>query len=394
MKMGTTRLPWRYDIVLDPTRIAGFPPDLPTLRLLRGTRRAIMGATASREMGRATSPRGYRALSRARKNPVLALARGEEEGAEPLDKHQERGMKIVAEIASLHQRVERTIDRLRAKLDEANELVNDSNRFGSLDYWRLVAFSDGMIKIRLIIEQNFCFIETFGILATSRYMLELLIWFRLLTADPTYSFTYVKQLITDKRDHAKEHLSKVKKEIELFKQLEKQESAESEAVVRGKSVSVRSNSESLPRSARMIADEIDRLARRQFCLYSKDAKTRGFGYQAYLMETQVLPQLEQEVEQLQTFKTAAISQMPKSAEGHKPWRWKEQAAAAGMSDQFEFVYAYTSRLLHATPTSMTTNKKNLEHDEVATFLDFLYVSILDAIEMSERLAGLTDPSAN
>jgi hypothetical protein len=112
--------------------VAGFPPDLPTLRLLRGTRRAIMGATASREMGRATSPRGYRALSRARKNPVLALARGEEEGAEPLDKHQERGMKIVAEIASLHQRVERTIDRLRAKLDEANELVNDSKVSGQL----------------------------------------------------------------------------------------------------------------------------------------------------------------------------------------------------------------------------------------------------------------------
>jgi hypothetical protein len=311
-----------------------------------------------------------------------------------LDKHQERGKKIVAEIASLHQRVARTVDRLRAKLNEANELVNDSNRFGSLDYWRLVAFSDGMIKIRLIIEQNFTFIETFEILSTSRYMLELLIWFRLLTADPAYSFTYVKQLVTDKRDHAREHLNKVKKEIELFKQLEKQESAECEAVIRGKSASAMAHSDSLPRSARIIADEIDCLARRRFCLYSEDAKTRGFGYQAYLMEKQVLPQLEQEVERLQALKIAAISQMPESAQGHKPWRWKEQAAAAGMSDQFEFVYAYTSRLLHATPTSMTTNQKNLEHNEVVTFLDFLYVSILDAIEMSERLAGIIDSSAN
>lgn len=65
-----------------------------------------------------------------------------------------------------------------------------------------------------------------------------------------------------------------------------------------------------------------------------------------------------------------------------------------MSEQFEFVYAYTSRLLHATPTSMTTNQKNLEWNEIGAFLDFLYVSILDAIEMSEKLAEIKSPSAN
>jgi hypothetical protein len=228
--------------------------------------------------------------------------------------------------------------------------------------------------------------ETFGVLATTRYMLELLIWFRLLHNDPSkYSFIYVKQLITDKRDHAREHLAKVKNEIKLFNDLDKKDDLDIN----------QSNSRSGEELADLIRNnmnEIDRLARRQFCLYGEDAKTRGYGYQAYLIETQVIPKLEAEIEELQKLKGLAISQMPKTAQGHKPWFWKEQAAAAGMSGQFEFVYAYTSRLLHATPTSMTTNQKNLELKEIEMFLDFLYVSILDAIEMSERIAGIVNPS--
>jgi hypothetical protein len=299
------------------------------------------------------------------------------------DQQQKRISAIVTEIASLHQRVERTIEALHTKLNEVGDSLDESNLYGSPDYWRLAAFRDGMIKIRLMIEQNFNFIETFGILATSRYVLELLIWLRLLNSgDPMYCFTYVKQLLNDKRDHAKEHLAKVKREIELFHKLEERELGDT---VDQAHRSISTSSSDFSKSFGEIAAEIDRTARRQFCLYADDAKTRGYGYQAALMEKQAIPQLEREIEQLERIKAAAISQLPTSAQGHKKWWWKEQAAAAGMTEQFEFVYAYTSRLLHATPTSMTTDQKNLELNEVIMFLDFVYVSMLDALEMSELI---------
>jgi hypothetical protein len=308
-----------------------------------------------------------------------------------LSKQEERAAEIVNEIVSLHQLVERVVDALRTKMDEVEKSLNDTNRYASAEYWRLVAFADGMIKVRLIIEQNFKFIETLGILATSRYMLELLIWLRLLKGgDSWYSFIYAKQLITDKRDHAKEHLAKVKSEISLFKQLEKKENEKGERVIRRDLAASRPDICTL----RAVADEIDRIARRHFCLYGEDAKTRGFGYQAYLMETKIIPRIEKEIEQLQSVKTSATAQMPKFAQGHKPWLWKEQAAAAGLNEQFQFVYSYTSRLLHATPTSLTTNQKNLEWDEIVMFLDFLYVSMADAIEMAEWLAGLKEEQAH
>ena len=69
------------------------------------------------------------------------------------------------------------------------------------------------------------------------------------------------------------------------------------------------------------------------------------------------------------------------------WRWKEQAAIVGMSDQFEFIYSFTSRLLHATPVSLTTNQKLLEPDEMHIFLEYIYVSILDIVDLAKQMLG-------
>ncbi len=131
-----------------------------------------------------------------------------------MDKHQERAKKIIGEINSLHERVEHTVAALKANCDAVSASLDDAHYYGDSKYWRLVAFADGMVKLRLIIEQNFNFIETFVILGITRYVLELLIWLKLLSNDSTYSFIYIKQLATDKRDHAREHLNKVKSEIQ------------------------------------------------------------------------------------------------------------------------------------------------------------------------------------
>jgi hypothetical protein len=311
-----------------------------------------------------------------------------------LDKHEDRKGEIIAEILSLRLRIGRATDGLDARLTSASELFNDSNRYASPDYWRFAVFRGGLIKVRLIIEQNFQFVETFGILAITRYMLELLIWFRLLAQDGAYSFVYAHKLLTDSCNHVKEHLSKVRKEVELFRLLDKQESEQTEKILDDNALSPTSSSNGAFRSTEMIGEVIDHTGRCQFSLYSRDARTRGFGYQAHLMETQIIPELEQELEQLQGIRAKAISQMPESARTHKWWKWNDQAKIVGLSDQFEFLYAYTSRLLHAHPTSITTNQKNLELHEIVMFLDFLYVSMLETIEIAERSVELRHPAAN
>lgn len=56
-----------------------------------------------------------------------------------------------------------------------------------------------------------------------------------------------------------------------------------------------------------------------------------------------------------------------------------------MKDEYDFIYAYASRLLHATPASLTTNQKNLEPDEMRVFLKYIRVRLFDEIEMAGKL---------
>jgi hypothetical protein len=101
--------------------------------------------------------------------------------------------------------------------------------------------------------------------------------------------------VTDKRDHAKEHLAKLRGEIELFKQLQAKEHEEIGKAAAQAAIDAERRPEQFGIATRMIAQEIDRAARLQFCLYADDAKTRGYGFQAHLLETQGIPQLEQEI---------------------------------------------------------------------------------------------------
>jgi hypothetical protein len=250
-----------------------------------------------------------------------------------------------------------------------------------------------MIKIRLMIEQNFAIINTFGILATTRYVLELLIWFRLLKKDvETYACWHASLLIADQLEHNKAYLEKVKEEIQFFKELGRREEDESEralaSLVEKHGASLRPDS--VRESIDMIMENIDRSARRKFSLYSEQAKTNGYGLQAYLMEQKVVPQWERLIEQVQMQRTIAQEQMPKWP--NKKWRWKDEAENAGLIQQFEFVYSYTSRLLHAKLMSFTTNQKNLELIELVMFLDFVYMSMLELIEIAEQTSDLANKS--
>src|ERR1700687_1952138 len=131
---------------------------------------------------------------------------------------------LANEIISLGPRIERAIRALTKRLNEIEEPLDESNLFASPSYLQEGAIRDGMIKIHMSIEQNFRYIETFGVLAITRYILELLIWFRLLASGNTeYAFRYAKQLMIDNWKYASEELAKLKGEIELFKQLQARE---------------------------------------------------------------------------------------------------------------------------------------------------------------------------
>lgn len=66
----------------------------------------------------------------------------------------------------------------------------------------------------------------------------------------------------------------------------------------------------------------------------------------------------------------------------------------------EYIYRYTSQVLHPMPASFHTSSKNLELAEMRVLLYYIYVRLLDVIDVvsefidrADRLAGPPNPSA-
>lgn len=137
------------------------------------------------------------------------------------------------------------------------------------------------------------------------------------------------------------------------------------------------------------SDAIDLEARRRFCVYGADAKINGYSFQAHLIRTKAIPTAEsnREVslqgrdEFVNRFGQALIEE----SGGDTKWNWASSAKAVGMEVEYNYIYQYTSRLLHATPTSFYTSVKNLELVEMLVFLEFIYVRLLDVIDVVSEL---------
>jgi hypothetical protein len=316
----------------------------------------------------------------------LCLTKRYRGGLQVIDKHAVRAQAIVRELSDLHPRLERAIDGLRVRERNDFRQVTADNLLAFPEYIRLLAVLQGTIKLRLIIEQGFVALHTLNVLATTRYVAELLVWYRLLMKDvEKYAPIHQVQIIADQIGHVESNLAKIRAEIELFRALDAQErNGVTDAVSRASGSAQATHT--VASAIAFASDEADRAARRNFSLYFEDAKINGFGLQASLMEKKAIPIWEARRAELAAVREAARAQV---ANWPKKWNWTVEAANAGLSAQFDFIYGYTSRLLHARPASFNTDEKNLEFVEMAMFLDFTYVAMLEMTETAERLANIS-----
>jgi hypothetical protein len=129
---------------------------------------------------------------------------------------------------------------------------------------------------------------------------------------------------------------------------------------------------------------VDAEAGRHFSIFAEDAKVNGYDFQAYLVEKKKFPealgaieQIKKEIEDLKNL----VSEDVKALMAQK-WQWRAMAKKAGIEDEHDYIYAYASKLLHATPASLHTDQKNLEMQEVYLFLRYIYVKILEICDMA------------
>jgi hypothetical protein len=245
-----------------------------------------------------------------------------------------------------------------------------------------------------------------GLLAVTRYLFELTVWLKLMQIDEKYGYVYHYELIKTKLKDYKNLQEHFIREITFLRDMDTEEKQLSEQRLSEAKLSQEaliSDSELLQQNLLLqmsivdsVAQEIDDKASRRFSIYGEQAQTKGYGFQAYWIETKILPDIEKSISEIQLEERNFKDNNPAGIQlltGRtwsltKQWNWSNEAKAVGMENDYEFIYRYTSRLLHATPVSLTTEQKNLETDEVKIFLKYIHIRLLDIIDMAEQLVRI------
>lgn len=288
------------------------------------------------------------------------------------------------EVSALAERIKALRGPLEtlAKHFRTEDAARSFDRYSS-DHWRRNTYGNALIRLRLFTEQNFSYIEPLGLLAVARYILELSVWLRLIDKDRRYALVYYSEWLTAQKKYYSATLTHFTREVTFLRKLSTDEAdAVSNQIADAKEGG--SSGKHASSLGRATAD-VDAEASRRFIVMAEDAKVRGHGFQADLVEREVLPGARRNIEDLEAEIANFKVRVPENVKVlmSRKWQWSAMAEEAGLKDEYDYIYTYASKLLHATPFSLYTDKKNLELLEIYIFLRYIHVTILDICAMAE-----------
>lgn len=295
--------------------------------------------------------------------------------------HQEHLDLLISKIKDKNPALASEAKRLR-KPETANEFDKFDHR-----HWCISAMSEALVKLRIFTEDNFNYIETMSLISVTRYILELSVWVKLFELDQRYGLVYYNQLIKTQKHYWTDYKSQLEREIDLLNSLQNKETELTQKEIQNLSQLPEEQQEEVARGlGKKVMSYIDDKAARNFSIYSEEAKTKGYGYQAHIVETNVKLEIDKSLQEILNeeieFKKNISDEINKLIP--KRWNWRDMAKKVGMDDDYDFIYAFSSKLIHATPASLTTNHKKLEICEMIVFLRYILVKINDIIEYSGK----------
>ena len=239
--------------------------------------------------------------------------------------------------------------------------------------------------------------ETFQLLASARNLFENLVWIRLFKSNLEFGHVFYEMLVRQQVDSIEGNIAQVQAEISLFRTCADLDRDISDRLIsESKSASSEEECAAATHSQHERREELDRHVRRSFTLYGAAAKYNGYSYQAHLLQTKALPKLEETLAEcrrsLSDFEKEKASLLSgKLANAASKWNWHDRARDVGMLAQYDFLYRYTSRLLHSTPMNLIT-EKGLSESEHLLMLDYLFVTISDLYDEIEEFEapGIAD----
>ena len=292
--------------------------------------------------------------------------------------NEKQAHKLAGQIRELAPEFGQLSRPFRIDPDTGQEYEFDLN---SSNDWRRNTYGNVLIRLRQLTEKNFLFIETLGLLAVTRYIFEVHVWLRLFQEDDRYCLVYRRELSNTMLRYYQDTLDQLEREIEFLKSIyEREKSSTNDALslIRAKP----DTEDDVAMAVRNAMKSVDDEASRRFSIYTEDAKANGYGYQAHIIESQAVPATNASIQEIEEQRKDIPEHIQKYNKG--TWRWRQMAEKVGMIHEYDYIYSYVSKLLHATPASITTDQKNLEFREVCMFLRYIHLKLLEIMSLARK----------
>ena len=261
--------------------------------------------------------------------------------------------------------------------------------------WILRAHKGTLEKLKSLLP-NAANETSLGLVALARNLFENLIWLKHFNLDLCYGIAFYRDLLQQQEQSQTQAILQAKEESLWFKELGKEDGIDldsaSDLIERLDSLT--EDERSLLRlklNAKAVA--VDAKADRRFSIYGHQAKTNSYEFQAHLIETEIIPQHEERldvirrhIDELQKDIPSLLSQIQINLIS-KRWNWKQRATGVGMHIQYEFIYSFTSKLLHSGGMNLIT-ETDLSTGERDILLDYIRFASIDA---HDEIARFTFP---
>lgn len=264
--------------------------------------------------------------------------------------------------------------------------------FHDAPWWILKAQSGALEKFAVFFSEDRP-LGSMELLAMARNIFETLVWLKLFGIDLQFGLVFYARFLDQQNETQVKHIEKIEQEAELFETCSDLDndalsSALNAALGSGVGADAIESARVQRKSEACILDD---QARREFTIYAAAAKFNGYAYQAHLIRTKALPEhremLSKIKEHMVRFEadrdTLLSGRYRAMANWDVRWNWKERAKEVGLLRQYDFLYGYTSRLLHAMPMNLIT-ESTLSTDERILMLEYLYVAMRDALDEIAR----------
>ena len=294
--------------------------------------------------------------------------------------------KLLNNILDNQDKVGKLISNYQKLLEQIQKVDGIEDGNNPEKFWLNTIYFDVLQRIQIFLQKNLIYIETLGLVSLTRYIFETSVWVKLINLNNLYSLIYKRELLKNQLDYFKSVKKEYNREIHFFKKIKSEEDRQLKSII-NKTTS-NTSAEEIRQLQKNLMDETDKKMSEKFSIFGRAAQTNGLGFQIHLIEKNI-EKIDARIAELQQLINAPIEGrllplIQTNQNNDEKWSWFQSAKKVGMKSEYEFVYCYTSQFIHAVPSSLTTDQKNLELDEINIFLNYIDYRISDLIRLSEE----------